>query len=224
MKRSISLVMLLLITGSFSPGCSTAMLQDPGRLIGRPRIETHVNRILCLWEPAQGTGTDGRPARGFSGQILFFGPKDDGGARVRGTVCIVEYENYDADDEDPEPLHTFRFESDAWEVHRTEGSLGHSYSVFVPYMKKHRDSVQCALKVEFIDEDGKCTSSDIIQTVLPGKEGAVSSNRIQRNVVRSERKTAAGSDPEDDFPEESETPDVETMESTTIHLPVRGKK
>ena len=46
-----------------------------------------------------------------------------------------------------------RLESLSWEVHRTEGTLGHSYSVFIPYMNTaNKDQVNCGLKVEIAME------------------------------------------------------------------------
>lgn len=194
MKLSGMLGCLLLTGLVCSAGCTfgsqstTTLLKDPGRLIGRPRIEKNVARVVCLWEPAQGTGVDGKPARGFAGQILFFGPGSDAACRVHGEVRVIEYDRYDPDDEEPVPLHTFTFTPEAWDVHRTEGSLGHSYSVFIPYMQKSRDPVNCGVKVEYVAADGRIVASEITEVMLPAKKSAGVGNVLQRNVARNEQR------------------------------------
>jgi hypothetical protein len=214
-----------------STGCSTTLLNDPGRLIGFPRTEKHVTRILCLWEPGEGIGTDGKPARGFSGQILFFGPHGDAGARVRGTVQILQFDEFDPNADEPEPLHTFRFEPDAWDVHRTEGSLGHSYSVFVPYMQPHKQATNCGLKVEFVAKDGRITQSETTQIMLPARNSLSSNGAVQRNIVRrtsgpaaeiyADRTEAKPSAPQTESRTE---PPSDSLETTTIRLPKSAGK
>jgi hypothetical protein len=177
-----------------SQGCSSTGLifrdpaklaRDPGLLIGKPKVEKSVARIVTLWEASSGKDPSDKPARGFAGQILFFGPHGETGARVHGKVVIYEYDNYSADlVDDPVPLHSFTFEPDAWEVHRTEGTLGHSYSCFIPYMNKQRGQANCGLKVEFIGDDGRTVSSEIVEVLLPSRSAAASAAGRTRGFVR----------------------------------------
>lgn len=209
------ITILLSVTGCMSSSATT-VLKDPGRLIGRPRAEKNVVKVLCLWEPSQGTGVDGKPCRGFAGQILFFGPTDKSAVRVQGDVRITEYEPYDPDAEEfPEPLHTFNFSADAWDVHSTEGSLGVSYSVFIPYMKKHRDAAHCGVKVEFLSPDGQPVASDITAIVLPAKMSS-STSALKRDVVKHAQapiksKTISSS-------EQSEESKKDPLDTTTIRF------
>ena len=163
----------------------SVMLKDPGRIVGRPKVEKNVVRIVTLWEAAQGKDPSAKPARGFAGQILFFGPNGETGSRVHGRVVIYEYDNYESDCiDEPEPLHSFTFEPDAWDVHRTEGTLGHSYSCFIPYMNRHRDQVHCGLKVDFISEDGRTVSSEIVEVMLPSRSATAKAASLTRGFVR----------------------------------------
>lgn len=171
-------------SGSFlrDPGL---MLKDPGRIVGHSKTEKHVVRIVTLWEPAQGKDPSDKPARGFAGQILFFGPSGETGARVHGRVVIYEYDNYESDCiDEPDPLHSFTFEPDAWDVHRTEGTLGHSYSCFIPYMNRHKDQVHCGLKVVFTGDDGRAVSSEIVEVMLPSRSATTSAANLTRGFVR----------------------------------------
>lgn len=190
-----SLVPATLMTVIFS-GCasSTALIRDPavlvkdpGSLVGRPRIEKQVARVVALWEPTTGKGIDDRNARGFAGQILFFGSGCETGARVHGKVNIYEYDNYNSESEDdPVLLHTFAFDPDAWEAHRALGTFGHSYSVFIPYMNNHRNPVHCGLKVELVLDDGRVISTRTTEVLLHGKQGGGESqfSRQTRGFVR----------------------------------------
>ncbi|MEI6540803.1 MAG: hypothetical protein WCO86_14960 [Planctomycetota bacterium] len=188
-----SLVPATLVMVIFS-GCasSTALIhdpsvlvKDPGSLVGHPRIEKNVARVVALWEPTTGKGIDDQNARGFAGQILFFGSGCETAARIHGKVNIYEYDNYDANlDDDPELLHTFAFEPGAWEVHRGLGTFGHSYSVFIPYMNKHKDQVHCGLKVELVMEDGRKISTSTTEVLLQGKRGKSKTSEPTRGFVR----------------------------------------
>ena len=215
-QRTGWILAMLILIGS---GCSsTSLFRDPGQLIGRPKFQSQVARILCLWEPAQGTGVDGKAARGFAGQILFFGPGSDAAVRVSGEVRISEYDNFDADGDEMEPLHVFTFSADAWDVHRTEGTLGHSYSVFVPYMQKHKDAAQCALRVEFVNSDGRVVASDTTEVMLPGKKSMRTAAPMQRSISRETQRRTSPAIVRN--PANPEPPVVsDQLETTTIRLP-----
>lgn len=197
------------------------LLKDPGRIVGRPKVERNVVRIVTLWEAAQGKDPSDKPARGFAGQILFFGPNGETGARVHGRVVIYEYDNYESDCiDEPEPLHSFTFEPDAWDVHRTEGTLGHSYSCFIPYMNRHREQVHCGLKVDFIGEDGRKVSSEIVEVMLPSRSATTKAANLTRGFVRE---TQLGNNPVIHHTPIAEPVDLKAqkLESVSIPLPKR---
>lgn len=191
-----SLLLAAVCLPALAAGCSSGTLlrkpaqivQDPGRLVGRPRYETNIGRILTLWEPASGKDPDGKNARGFAGQILFFGPGGQTGCRIRGKVIISVFDEYDADSEDePTLLHRYEFDEDAWESHRGEGTLGHSYSVFIPYTRSHRNQVNCALRVELVQDTGRQVSSMETEVLLPGKNTVQAAATKTRGFVRERR-------------------------------------
>lgn len=228
MSRSISATTLIAAICICATGCSTpgsflrnsgTMITDPGRLVGNPRCEKNVARIVTIWEPSSGKGLDDRNARGFAGQVLFFGPGCETGGRVRGKVLIYQYDSYDKESEDdPILLHTFAFEPDAWDAHRTEGTLGHSYSVFVPYMNRHRDQVNCALKVELIMEDGRRVSSQETEVLLPGRNTANMAAARTRGFVQENR---IGPDPDIPPVQAPAIQKTSGIESLSIPLPKR---
>lgn len=181
-------------------GCATStalfrepslLVKDPGSLVGHPKVEKNVAKIVALWEPSTGKGLDDLNARGFTGQILFFGSGCETGARVDGKVNIYEYDNFNPDSlDEPELIHTFSFEPDAWNVHHSEGTFGHSYRVFVPYVQKHRDQVHCGLKVEIVLENGRIVSTQPTDVLLPGRNSNPASTGKSRGFVQNSQVTA----------------------------------
>lgn len=173
-----------------SAGCTqSSMLRNPVQVIsdlrGEPS-EAQPARVLCLWETAEGQGLDGQNARGFAGQVLFFGSGNAAPIPVTGAVRIHQYDDYDPADEHPEPIHVFVFDSAAWNAHRTEGTLGVGYNVFVPYVPKHSDMAYCGLKVEVVTEDGRSVSSPVTEINLAARPSRrrTSPTAVRRNIAR----------------------------------------
>lgn len=233
MTRHRSQIVMLCVLLVLVPGCSSAgsffshptqLVKDPGRLIGRPKREECVVRIVSLWEAASGKDPDGKPARGFAGQILFFGPESQTGVRVKGKVVIYEYDGFDPESlDEPEPIHSFTFEPDAWDLHRTEGTLGHSYSCFIPYMKKSRDQINCGLKVDFINDKGQRVSSEIVEVLLPSRSASTTAAARTRGFVRESQ---LGMKPivQQTAHEKTATPAMEkqdSLETLSIPMPKR---
>lgn len=191
---------------------STSMLNAPAAIIKRARTPAPVSKMLCLWEAAEGQGLDEKPARGFAGQIMFFTHGKASPIKVNGTVRIFEYVDFDDGDEDPTPAHVFTFDSGAWNAHRAEGTLGQSYNVFLPYVKKDKRHAVCALRVEIETEDGRKVSSPFTEVTLASKTSSRPAKAMQRDIVsRSEKTNSKAQQPE---PKEERK-----LESMTIQLP-----
>lgn len=221
LSRIISLLAVVLAV--CSTGCQSGsllrnpsqLIRDPGRIVGRPRIEKNVGRVVTLWEPAHGKDANDRNARGFAGQILFFGPGGQTGCRIHGKVVVSVFDQYDPEsEEDPILLHRYEFDADAWEAHRGEGTLGHSYSVFIPYTRSHKNQVNCALKVELIQEDGRSVSSQETEVLLPGRNTVQAAASRTRGFVRESR-----IEPGKRVTPASATQPEDTLDTISIPLP-----
>ncbi|MFN9719178.1 MAG: hypothetical protein ACK58L_10815 [Planctomycetota bacterium] len=231
MTRHWAQILMLCVLLVPVSGCSSAnsffthpaqLVKDPGRLIGRPKMEQHVVRIVSLWEAANGKDPDGKPARGFAGQILFFGPDSQTGVRVKGKIVVYEYDEYDPESlDEPDPIHSFTFEPDAWDLHRTEGTLGHSYSCFIPYMKRHRNQVNCGLKVDFINEQGQRVSSDIVEVLLPSRSASSAAAAMTRGFVREKQLGMKPAVEQASHEKTQPQSDDNKLESVSIPLPRR---
>ena len=125
---AVAILMMVIFSGCAS---STALIRDPallvkdpGSLVGHPRIEKNVAHVVALWEPPQVKASTIRTHEASPAKSCFSALAAKQVARIHGTVNIYEYDNYDANsDDDPELLHTFAFDPEAWEVHRGLGRL-----------------------------------------------------------------------------------------------------
>ena len=157
------------------PGCATTSLLS--RFSGQPKFarataKNPAVRCLCLWEPAEGIGVDGKPARGVVGQILFFTRNSVSSVEVDGDVRIFEFDDQGSTDEQAEPLHLFDFSAGAWKTYLTSTQFGPAYQLFVPYSRKGRHQAELALRVRLTPPNGSPLYSDIAKVSLPGYDRA----------------------------------------------------
>lgn len=203
-------------------GCSTssfvktsgAFLKAPMSLVSGKSHSQSVAKVLCLWEAAEGQGLDEKPSRGFAGQVLFFEHGNPSPVKVVGDVVIYQYKDYDPDAEEHTLLHTFRFDSGAWQAHRAKGTLGDSYNVFLPFAERHKDRVTCALRVELTTESGRKVSSPYTEVTLAGKKVSVSD--AQRQSLIRNRQIGGKIEPVTPAPEQTAE---EALDTLTIELP-----
>ena len=131
--------------------------------------ETHpVRRIVCIWEPAEGTGLDGLPTRGFAGRILFFAAGNRSPVRVNGDVRIYLFDDEGTPAQRAKPIHQFDFLGNAWTIHLQESTLGLAYQVFIPYVGKQPWQTRSALRVRFVPKHGQTIFSEMVRVTLPG--------------------------------------------------------
>jgi len=165
---------LLLTAGLLSvfTGCSGRNALDVGKLVTpeRPAQPGPVSRIVPVWKPAQGRDMNGSPARGVAGQIFFFTPGNDSPIPVDGTVVIYVFDNQGTPEEQKKPIHRFRFEPDAWNMHRHKGRFGTTYHVFIPYTRKVVHQVEASFNVRFFPRKSsrRPVSSEMVAVTLPG--------------------------------------------------------
>ena len=70
-------------------------------------------RCVCLWQPADGTW-EGRPSRGFGGQVFFLDRDTARPIAVNGDVRIHVFDNFGPRKDHGKPVHTFDFTKGAW--------------------------------------------------------------------------------------------------------------
>lgn len=154
-----------------STGCAT--LQFPWEdKVPHASARNPVVQVLCLWEPAEGRDPDGHSCRGFAGQIIFLGNKGGTPVAVDGKVRIKEYDDQSGSAETSDPLHQFDFDNRSWDLHLHKGTLGPTYNVFIPYMRKGNHEAHCELQLEFTPTTGRPVSSAVMPLLLKSKMSA----------------------------------------------------
>ncbi len=149
-------------------GCAT--LQFPWEdKVPHATARNPVVQVLCLWEPAEGRDPDGRSCRGFAGQVIFLGNKGGTPVAVDGKVRIKEYDAQSGSAETSDPLHQFDFDAGSWDMHLHKGTLGATYNVFIPYMRKGNHDAHCELQLEFTPTTGTPVSSAVMPLLLKSK-------------------------------------------------------
>lgn len=166
------LVCLGVILGLFA-GCATFHIPFPKR-IPKASASDPVVQILCLWQQAEGRDPDGYPCKGFAGQILFLSSKAATPVQCDGDVRIYLFDDLGTPEEQSKPLRQFDFDSGSWKIHLTETSLGPTYSVFVPYVRRGVKDANCALRVRLKPSYGQSVFSDLMNMPLNGNKKPVS--------------------------------------------------
>jgi hypothetical protein len=132
-----------------------------------------VIQIVCLWEPSEGKDPEGKSCRGFAGQLIFLGNKGGTPVVVNGMVRVKQYDQVSGLADETEPFYQFEFDKKAWNAHLHTGTLGPTYNVFIPYMRKGNHDAQCEVQVDFVPEKaGHMVSSTVTSLVLQGKHTA----------------------------------------------------
>ncbi len=127
-----------------------------------------VYEIVALWEPSEGKGVDGMPTRGFAGQLLFFQHNNPSPVYVKGDVMIHLFDDQGDIKDQTKPIHQYKFEEGAWQVHAVESTLGPGYQVFIPYVRKGRDQAECALRVQLTQPGTSDIYSRMVSVKLEG--------------------------------------------------------
>jgi len=141
-------------------------------------------KVLTIWQAAEGRGLNGLPTRGFAGQILFVTNRSSSPVTVEGKVRIYLFDDKGKLEEQAKPIHQFDFKPGAWKTHMRLGTLGPSYHVFIPYVRKDRYQANCTLMVQLKPTDGPTIYSDMTTVALPGptqdKKNKASASRPEK--------------------------------------------
>ena len=173
----VVMVCLAVLIGSVS-GCAT--FQSPfAKKIPTASAKDPVVSILCLWQPGEGHDPEGYPCKGFSGQILFLSNRASTPVRVEGEVRIYLFDDQGTAEEQTKPLRQFDFDKGSWDIHLAQTSLGPTYSVFVPYVRRGVSDAQCTLRVRLKPKFGPVVLSDFSNMPLNGTRKSVKGNEAK---------------------------------------------
>ncbi|NNJ25555.1 hypothetical protein [Alienimonas chondri] len=158
----LSTLSFAVLLGSALSGCASLALPVPDSLPDwlpgdddegpvQATAANPVTQVAGFWRPAEDTGPNGRPVRGFAGKILLFPAQSRGDEPIaaRGSVRVSLYDQTGGSDK---LIHQYDLPPDAWETHAAHSNLGVGYEVFLPYMSDDPRRIRCGLRIRFIPE------------------------------------------------------------------------
>ncbi len=173
MKEPVRLVIIACLTGLLAAlnGCTalrgplgTRWLADAGLSDETP------TRIVAIWTVAVAHSPGGPPMRGFGGRLMFYGNQLDEPLRVQGTLIVYAYEESNpADAQQTAADRKYVFTPEQLAQCYSKSSLGHSYSVWIPWDKVGGPAQEVSLLVTLVPEKGPPVASRLAHLVLEGK-------------------------------------------------------
>lgn len=172
------LLAVILLTHSLS-GCATLLTTGWPQQAEKVEFSSSkrpIGQIVCLWNPAEGRDPEGKPCRGFAGQVMFMEARSAVPLAVRGEIRVYVFDNIGTTEEQMKPVHQFDFDADVWNMHRQSNTLGPAYNVFIPYMRKGNHAAVCSVRLRYIPEGGNAPLfSDMISVRMEGSQPAMAS-------------------------------------------------
>lgn len=115
--------------------------------------ERPATQIIAMWRPSNGTH-DGRPTRGFAGNVMFFTSKDTMPALVNGTVRVYVFDDQGTPEEQAKPIRQYDFPGPVWNTYAELSKIGPAYNLFIPYPRPGNHEATCTLSMRLIPDDG----------------------------------------------------------------------
>ena len=165
------LLCLLLPLLSGFLGCKHLRVAD--RWFDSDRISEVPAEILPIWTDTV-LHQPGKPGiRGFGGRVYFYETGKPDPVQVDGQLVVYAF---DGDSKDPTkvaPLRKYVITSEQLAGHHSSSSLGHSYSVWVPWDRVGGEGRSLSLVVRFDGRNGGTTLSKPARMLLPGVEATL---------------------------------------------------
>ena len=166
-NRSLLSVITCTVILCSSIGCAT--FSSPfGKKMPKATAANPAVQIICLWQPGEGNDPEGRPCKGFAGQILFLSNRSALPLQIDGSVRVYLFDDQGTTEEQAKPLRVFEFDSGSWDIHLTKSSLGPTYSVFIPYTRRGVVDANCSLRVRLKPKQGPIVFSEFSNMPLSG--------------------------------------------------------
>ena len=126
------------------------------------------DRILTIWSDTVLHQPGESGVRGFGGRIYFYKEEGDDPIEVDGGMIVYAFDGEDYDPSNPAPIKRFVFTPDQFVSHHSKTSMGHSYSVWLPWDKVGGPTRSISLVARFEGRHGGVVISDSVNKMLPG--------------------------------------------------------
>lgn len=191
-------------------GCSHLKVRD--RWFDSDTITEVPSEILPIWTDTV-LHQPGKPGvRGFGGRVYFYVEGKPDPVPVDGQLVVYAFDGNTSDPNLVAPLRKYVITPDQLKQHHSDSTLGHSYSVWVPWDRVGGEGRTLSLVVRFDGRSGGTALSKPARMLLPG----IDTEMPLENERKSGVQLASHSETVDMVNADSARPSLET---SSIDLP-----
>lgn len=125
-------------------------------------------KVVAVWTDTVLTEGMKPATRGFGGRLMFYDVEGGKPIQVRGSLMVYAFDETGRDVENTKPDRKFVFTTEQFEKHYSKSSLGHSYSVWLPWDAAGGPLKEISLLVRFTPDNGPVVIGDAARQHLPG--------------------------------------------------------
>ena len=162
-----------------SAGCSTWMKDRRGSLFAKEEKPAAPTKIVAMWTDTVLYQPGISPRRGFGGRLMFYDNQNKDPIKVEGTLVVYAFVEDGRDPEKVRPDRKFVFTPEQFADRYSKSSLGHSYSVWLPWDDVGNPQLEISLIVRFEPVAGAVVVSEQTRHVLPGPPAATVENNTK---------------------------------------------
>jgi hypothetical protein len=127
-------------------------------------------KVIGMWTDTVMTSAGRAPMRGFGGRLMFYPSEDGKPCKVKGSLVVYAFDETHRDPTNLVPDRKYVFTEEQFARHYSKSSLGHSYSVWVPWDEAGGEQKEISLIVRFMPAQGGVVVGDETKHVLPGNK------------------------------------------------------
>ncbi len=162
-----------------SSGCSTWMKDRRGSLFAKDEKPAAPTKIVAMWTDTVLYQPGIAPRRGFGGRLMFYDNQNKDPIKVEGALIVYAFVEDGRDPDKVRPDRKFVFTPEQLADRYSKSSLGHSYSIWLPWDDVGNPQVEISLIVRFEPVAGAVVVSEQTRHVLPGPPAAVAENNAK---------------------------------------------
>ncbi len=159
-----------------SAGCSTWMKERRGSLFAKEEKPASPTKIVAMWTDTVLYQPGIAPRRGFGGRLMFYDNQTKDPIKVEGALVVYAFVEDGRDPDKVRPDRKFVFTAEQFADRYSKSSLGHSYSVWLPWDDVGNPQQEISLIVRFEPVAGAVVMSEQTRHVLPGPPAAIAEN------------------------------------------------
>jgi hypothetical protein len=167
-----SWTLLLIAALGTSAGCTTFATPKLGDIFSREKVKESKYpapaRIVAIWSPATLNVPGKPPIRGFGGRLYFYND-DNQAVPVEGQLVVYAYDDTGRREPSKTPDKRFGFKPEQLASHYSPGSLGASYSIWIPWDPVGGPAAEISLVPAFTSSNGKVVMGQPSRNSLPGR-------------------------------------------------------